>query len=728
MVPLPIITVGTLNPEQSNMNKNGDARWIKGTIRLIPACRNILQKIGQRKLPFTFVTGQVLPPNQVIIMGEIVEYPIPSSKIIWKTLEIQRILTSESPVFKTLDVTFKDACGLVAAQNSEFLEKLGSIRMLVRKQLTDLLGTKNKFADILIEHFNEKAYDKLISNPWEMIHIVPYYTMSHADAVAEKVGLDKSSPDRFYAYFRQLLDQSFNSHRNTYINENEFRAFYWMHFSEELSMETYEKLAVTAKSPIIKSEMGYHPAHLFFAEKASYRVVLSTLNSPFGLTETETNTIKQVISESEIELTHEQIHALTYGFHHPLHIITGGPGTGKTTILRAILRKLEILTGVSPKKEYSPFLLIAPTAKAAFRMQEQTGVVAYTIHSAFGILPEYGCVDVEGTAKRLKHIKYIIIDEASMLDTKLFGDMCLVLREMDHLPFLLLVGDINQLPPVGHGQVLNDLLAYVEKYYPSYATRLTILKRQGEESNIPELADMVKNGQFPNAEWFQDKSDIIFVPVTATNFRSVLCDNVLKPKTDQLETIQLLTPYRNGAGEDTIHSINRMVAPIYNPMTEGEQMVGYGDPPRQFRVGDKVINKANLSNRVINGSIGEVVKISNSSQDIFDWTIYVEYDGEVIPYIYGDWRLIEPAYAITIHASQGSEYDNVVLIMVRGNNNMDFLTRNLLHVAVSRPTKRLVLMGQISIFSRVAATPQKPRFTALAYWLEHTEQKGEFND
>lgn len=731
---MPVITVGRLITEQTKLNSNGEERWMRGTIQLYGPCRSLLSEIGQRKLPFTIVTGKVIPREPLILLGEITSYRIPNSNVEWKTLEIKKFIEKDNPILDELDCTFDQAIRRIARKDQEFLEKLGMAELNVRKKIIELVGPRNSFADKLIEHFGDSAYRKLVENPWKMIHIIPYFTIKQADAVAEKLGIPLTDKRRFVEYFRYLLDQSFESHRNTYISENEFLAFYWMHFSEEMTLQEFKGLARKKDSPIIRSNLGYHPAHFYLAELASYNIITKSLQTEIPTTDMEDGITEQVLAESEILLTEEQVHAVKHAFHTPLHVIRGGPGTGKTTVLNTILKKLAILTG-SNFGEQSPFLLVAPTGKAAYRMYEQTGVTAHTIHSAFGIIPDYGCLDIEETAKRLSHVRYLIIDESSMLDTKLFGDLCRVLLAMDHIPFLLLVGDADQLPPVQHGQVFQDLINFLLKHAPEHITSLTLLKRQADGSNIPELASFIRKGEFPDESWFQDKKDIFFVPVTMDAFQDRLVKGVLEPKRDIIDKIQILTPYRNGETPDTIHAINNLVGPLYNPpKTRGdgddpEPTVSCSNPSRTFRVGDKVINKANRSKTIINGSIGTIIDINDRPRDLFAWTIEVRFEnGEEELYCYEDFKVLEPAYAITIHASQGSEYENVVTCLLRNSSMNAFLNRNLLYVAITRASKKLVLMGSIGAYAQVAATEQAPRKTALAYWLEYRKGRNEWED
>lgn len=719
---MPVVTVGRLDAEDIRMNKDGESRWIKGIVRLHPSCRFLLSEIEQRRLPFTHVTGKTLPKGYAILMGEITTYPIPNTTILWKTLEIQRVIGEDSHLLESLGVSFEEAVEKVADGDQEFLKAIGSVELKVREQLTALLGKKNKFTDTLMELFGDQAYEELTEDPWRMIHLVPYYSIAQADKVAEKLGISLDDSKRFRAYFRYLLDQSFASHRNTYMTENEFLAFYWTHFSETMTLQEYQDMAASEDAPIIRSNLGYHPDHFYWAEKASYRVVTHSKEVRIPVSAVEQRITDEILQKSSFPLTSEQEHALRMAFHTSLHIITGGPGTGKTTVLSTIMEKLIRLTGIGPYEERTPYLLAAPTGKAAYRMWEQTQIPAQTLHAAFGIIPGYGCLSVKKTAQRLSHVRYLIIDEASMLDSQLFGDICQVLLKMDHIPFILLVGDANQLPPVQHGQVFLDLLEYLERESPEQVTRLTLVKRQAGDSHIPELADYLQKGIFPSMDWFRNKPDIFFVPTSMDQFQNFLVDGVLKPKRDHLDDLQILTPYRSGETPDTIGAINNLVEPLCNPDNHEDwhPSVAVGKAPRTqtFHIGDKVINRVNYEDGIINGSIGTIIRMNTMSKDLFAWTMLVDFgNGHRKEYEYAEFSSLELAYAITIHASQGSEYEDVVLCALRGGNP-GFLNRNLLYVGITRAKKQLLMMGNWNVFAQMAATPMKPRRTALAGWLK----------
>lgn len=708
---MPIVTVGRLDPKDIRPNKDGETRWIKGQIKLHVKCIPLLRKIKQKKLPFTYVSGEMLPKDFAILLGEFTEYPIPNTNIIWKTLEIQKIITRHSPLLKSLHIPFEQAIERVASEDPEFLAAIGSLELQIRKQIIELVGAKNRFADHLINQFGLDAYEKLCENPWKMMGVIPYFGLEQADKVAGKLGIPLSSPLRFEAYFNLCMAEQFTSHQNTYLSENEFQALYWMKFSDNYSQEEYRRLA-----PIKHTNLGYHPKDFYYAERAT----VDLINHSFGIRIPETKEekrLEQMVLERGFLPSKEQYHAIHSAFHTPLHLLTGGPGTGKTTVLKIILEKLMLLTGSSPFADDAPFLLVAPTGKAAYRMYEQTGVPAHTIHSAFGIVPGYGCPNEEDAARRLSHVEYLIIDESSMLDTLLFGDLCKILLKMSHIPFLLLVGDADQLNPVGNGQVFKDLLAIFEAKAPDRITKLTEIKRQTGESHIPELAAFIRNGQFPEESWFADKPDIFFVPTTMDTFEGTLINGVLKPKQEELTTIQILTPYRNGQTPDTIFSIAKMVEPLYNPKPASVPAIAAGNPVKLFHKGDKVINRQNLSPTIINGSLGEITELYATNRDVFSRSMDITFEnGETRNFIYDEFKYLEPAYAITIHSSQGSEYENVVLCLMRGTVSADFLCRNLLYVGVTRASSKLVLMGSIDTFQRAAAQEGRPRKTALRPW------------
>ncbi len=720
-----MIIAGRLYPEQTRENSNG--RWMRGNIMPYGRCAILLEDVGpkgQNRLPFTITTSYPLPKKPVVAVGSLSEYILPDGKL-WYTLEIAEYYEKDDPALEAFG-TWNELTEKIAKKDPEVVAALGDRKTRVKEALQKIFGSGNSFADRLIDRFGVSAYDRLKSNPWQMIHIIPYFTIKQADQAAVALGIPLTDENRFREHFRSRISLFFDDRKDTYMSEGDFYSLYLLDFAEEMSKDEFYAKTMNCEEPLVfKTRLGIHPAQFYYDEKTT--VTLIKKAGRIRIPDMDEITAAEDIARQSIsfELTPEQEHGFKNAFRTPIHFITGGPGTGKTTLLSAILRKLEILTRMDLKDPNSPVLLVAPTGKAAYRMWEQTGVPAHTINSAFRIIPDYGCVDMEQAAEGLGHIRYLIMDESSMLDTHLFGEVAQILAKMDHIPFILIVGDIDQLAPVGHGQVFKDLLDYAQAVCPDCITRLTVLKRQKDGSNIPELASFITHGKFPGIDWFADKPDITFVSVNPNNLTGVMERAVLMPKKGDLDSVQIITPYRNGTLGDTVPALNMLAQPYFNPDAEGVSIT-INNPDRTFQIGSRVINKKNRTETIINGSIGQITAMNTSSGDLFEWSVTVTFDsGDEAVYMYGDLKELDLAYAITVHASQGSEYENVVLCMTRGGANAEFLNRNLLNTAVTRAVKRLILLGDIKVFAAAAATPAPVRKTALSEWLREERKARE---
>ena len=713
-----MIIAGRLVPDQ--IRENNDGRWIRGNIMPYGPCGILLDDIGedgQRRLPFTITVTHPLPTKPVVAVGSLSEYILPSSGKSWYTLEITEYYEKGDPTLDDFG-TFNQLAKKIAEKDEQVIAALGDKKTRVREALKKIFGTGNSFADRMIDYFGVSAYDKLKKNPWQMIHIIPYFTMKQADHAAEYFGIPLTDENRFREHFRSRIDIFFSDRKDTYMSEGAFYALYLMDFSGEMTKEEFYEKTIDCEDPLIyRTELGIHPAQFYYDERASVSLIRRVGRVQIPETDEIVQAETQAKESLDFVLTSEQEKAFKNAFHSPVYFITGGPGTGKTTVLSAILKKLELLTHMDLRNPDSPVLLVSPTGKAAYRMWEQTGIPAYTAHSAFHIIPDYGCPDMEQAVEALSHVQYLVIDESSMLDTHLFGEMARIMNRMAHIPFILLVGDVDQLAPVGHGQVFKDLLEYAENVCPECVTKLTVLKRQKNDSNIPELAAYLSRGRFPDRNWFNDKPDITFVDADTNTLTGILEHAVLAPKKGNLDSVQIITPYRNGTMGDTVPALNNLAQPYYNPDPEGKSIT-VNKPDRTFQMGSRVINKKNRTATIINGSVGTIVAMNTRSTDLFDWSVTVLFDcGDEATYAYGDLKELDLAYAITVHASQGSEYENVVLCVTRGGATADFLNRNLIYTAATRAVQRLILMGDLRAFAAAAATPAPVRKTALSEWL-----------
>jgi exodeoxyribonuclease V alpha subunit len=394
-------------------------------------------------------------------------------------------------------------------------------------------------------------------------------------------------------------------------------------------------------------------------------------------------------------LSASQRKAVDLVLHSKVSVVTGGPGVGKTTLLDTILRILSA-KGVR-------LLLAAPTGRAAKRMSEQTGIEAKTIHRLLEIDPKNG--GFRKGANDPLDCDLLVIDETSMVDVPLMNAITKAVRSRAGL---LLVGDVDQLPSVGPGRVLADVIDS-----ETFAVaRLTEVFRQAAESRIVVNAHRINRGELP--EWLRpgSNSDFYFVECNepedgARKVVEIVRDRLPKRfGVDPIRDVQVLCPMQRGAMGARALNADLQKALNPNPSSRVER---FGSV---FLPGDKVMQTENDYNKeVFNGDVGTVVKIDED-----EGVLLVSFDGREVEYAFGELDTIVPAYATTIHKSQGSEYPAVVIALAMQHYNM--LARNLLYTAVTRGKQLVVLVGQRrALIIAVRTSNARRRWTKLDEWL-----------
>ena len=391
--------------------------------------------------------------------------------------------------------------------------------------------------------------------------------------------------------------------------------------------------------------------------------------------------IEEIEKENDIKYNGEQISAIKSVFNNSLSIITGGPGTGKTTIINGILKLYKKLYKLTDEELDRKVALIAPTGRASKKMSESTNFGACTIHRYLKWNKETNTFGVNEFNKN-KH-DLIVVDEVSMIDTVLFDSL---LKGIKSDVTLVLVGDEYQLPSVSPGLVLNDLINSKKFSH----VRLESIYRQSKNSYIPLLASEIKNKNLTN--YLEKKDDYNFIECNTKDIKKLIIDIVNRSKDKGLDenNMQILIPMYKG--EVGIDNVNALLQSIYNPPSKNKDEVKIGTII--YRVGDKVLNLVNdIDKSIYNGDIGYIYDIDINSKTNY---IRVNFDNNIVSFKKDELQSIKHAYAMSIHKSQGSEYEHVIMPISKVYNKM--LYNKLIYTGVSRAKKSLTLIGSSDAF------------------------------
>ena len=376
----------------------------------------------------------------------------------------------------------------------------------------------------------------------------------------------------------------------------------------------------------------------------------------------------------------EQKEAIKEAIINNFYIITGGPGTGKTTIIKAIVELIQDINKISDKD----IVLLAPTGRSAKRMQESVGINAYTIHKFLKWNKETNAFQIDEYNKAKE--KVVIVDESSMIDIFLFNSLLKGLRLNVKL---ILIGDPNQLPSIGPGDVLNDLLNL--DYIKSKCLKTIYRVKNG--SYISDLAVDIKNQrEFDKIENYDDFKFIESNDMNIKNYLTQIC-NKIRERNIKIDNFQVLVPMYKGI--NGIDNLNILMSNIFNSKNKKYQI-----NDKFYRINDKVIQLVNdVDNNVYNGDIGYIKNIN-----IIDnkYIVQIDFNGNIVTYLNGDFDKFTLAYAISIHKSQGSEYDNVVIVLAKSFTRMFY--NKLIYTAVTRAKSSLIIIGELESFNKSIQT------------------------
>ena len=607
---------------------------------------------------------------------------------------------------KSLDIVFDETDKLLEVRGigKKSIEK-------IKKSVEELKFSKNilfhltglgislSLSKKIYNIFRENTLEVINENPYKLIKNVKGIGFLKADEIALKNNLDKNSPYRIESAILYVLTQKAINFGHVYYPKEKLtnEVSKLIGVETELIEPVYMNLLLSSEVVIDNSfeESNIYLDYLYVSESyIASKLAKMALNDDFKILFDIEKEIKEAIKSLSIKLSKIQIDAIKSCFEENISIITGGPGTGKTTIINTI-SKIYLDNGYN-------ISLCAPTGRAAKRIEETTGIEAKTIHRMLGYIPS--------SYDDIGHFEYnednpldtdvIIIDEMSMVDVVLFEKL---LRGMKDNTRLVIVGDVDQLPSVGAGNVLRDLINSKKIKY----TKLVDIFRQSESSNIIVNAHKINNGQEPILN--EKNSDFFFLKTeTPAITRNVVVDLISKrlPNAygyDFSKDIQILTQSRKGICG--VFELNRLLQDILNPKTETTDELLVGN--KLFRVNDKVMQTKNNYNLsffdsdgeenfgVYNGDMGHIIFIDKSSKKL---TVEMD-DNRVIDYTLEDLDNLELAYAITIHKSQGSEFKSVIIPMFDGYRLLQ--TRNLLYTAITRAKENIILVGDKNVMNNM---------------------------
>ncbi len=525
-------------------------------------------------------------------------------------------------------------------------------------------GISGAQAARIYREYGDKAAAVLRENPYRLADDISGIGFRSADRIAAGLGIAKDSPKRLQAGLLHALRNACGE-GHMFLPEDILKAM----AAELLGVEPPaldEPLSLLAQSRgVVREDTAVYLPLMHATERGLAQGLLRLLSTPCEpLSVQIENAFKWVEKTRAIELAEKQREAICAGIESKLLVITGGPGTGKTTVLNGLLAILE-------RKGLS-FLLAAPTGRAAKRMESATDRAAQTLHRLLEFSPKTGGFQ-RGEHNPLM-TDLVVVDEASMVDGLL---MKALLRALPSFARLILVGDVDQLPSVGVGNVLFDIIA--SGRVP--VVRLDTVFRQSGESGIVSNAHRINRGEFPGF----NRDDFVLVsrqePEQAVDTILELVTRRIPSKfnLDPMHDIQVLSPMRRGSGG--VNQLNERLRAALNP--QGVPMAR-----RNFGRGDKVMQtRNNYDLDVYNGDTGIVTLVAEEASEL---EVTFE-DGRVVLYSVEQADELELAYAATVHKSQGSEYPAVVLAFLPQHYMM--LQRNLLYTAITRGKRLVVIVG-----------------------------------
>ena len=565
------------------------------------------------------------------------------------------------------------------------------------------LGFSTKDSMLIYNYYKDRVKEVIEEDIYQLEYSIYEINFKKIDRIALKNGIAKDSFVRVRAAILYIMEEVSNIYGHSYFYYDEIFQYLPRVLLISISDEVYKKAmeSLIVDLMVVNKEDRFYLKEMWEAETLivkRFRLLARKEEENFKNLEDRLTDVESVFG---ISYNEEQRRAILDSIRKNFLIITGGPGTGKTTIMKGIIELYKEVHKLSYEKLAERVQLLAPTGRAAKRMSDATLMSASTIHRFLKWQKETNKFQVNEYHKSKAEV--VILDESSMVDTLLMASL---LRGISANCKVIMVGDSYQLPSVGPGQVLHDLIS--SSKLP--VVELKELYRQGMDSNILTLAYDVRKGEVVD-DVFNKEEDLTFIECSDDDVISNLMDVSSTFKDLSYKNFQILAPmYKTKCGIDMI---NQRLQVIFNPKDKSKKELVVGDVI--FREGDKVIELTNMPDEnIYNGDIGIISQIVTQPAK----KITIDFDGNEVTFTAANFNKFRLAYAISIHKAQGSEFDVVVMPIVPGYRKM--LYRKLVYTGITRSKKMLYLIGDKNALRQaVNNTSSDIRRTTIKDFLEN---------
>ena len=563
------------------------------------------------------------------------------------------------------------------------------------------LGFSTKDSMLIYNYYKDKTKSIIEKDIYQLIYDINDINFKKIDQIAIKIGIKQNDIIRIKASIIYIMTEVSNTYGHSYYYKEELTQLLPRVLGVAPNITDIEQavkeLLIDIK--IVIKEEKYYLKEIYDAETLIVKRLRLLENNPQTTNKHIEDKITDIESFYEMKYNSEQKQAIKESYEKDFLIITGGPGTGKTTIMKGITELYRQLNKLSYEKLQDKIALLAPTGRAAKRMAETTGLRASTIHRFLKWQRDTNKFQVNEYNK--SKVEFVIVDETSMIDTYL---MAALLKGISANCKIVIVGDDHQLPSVGPGQLLHDLIES-EKLS---VVKLKHLYRQEKDSNIISLAYDIRNGEI-NPQIFNKDEDLTFINCTNEQTMTNIIEIATTYKDVSYKNFQILAPmYKTSVGID---EINNHIQAIFNPKDNTKKELRINDTI--FREQDKVIQLTNMpEDNVYNGDIGIIDRIITAPKK----EIHIDFDGNIVKYTPTNFNCFRLAYAISIHKAQGSEFDIVIIPLVKNYGKM--LYRKIIYTAITRSKKKLYLVGELSALNTaVSNTSTDIRRTTIKDFL-----------